>query len=534
MGNANSSKYNILSNLPPELVLLIVSYLHINDVARCLLVCLRWHEVISNLSPFWINAAVKVIGLTRNAAIRCALSTTFTSPRYFYIAAKKHKMKVKSSRFKYSMVDFQCSEQLLFTNCLNIRGNVLVRTRKVKDGDKQKMELVVEKLQEKRGHVKSVNSICTFPICRDPNQGQWSPGIVWAHVDDDCLLWVTTDGVWNGHDLKADLRLFSWKDHLLRDGHGVNISCCDKCFLTVAAYWSPVSPSEKSHISTCSLQLVKLGSKDEESTLKPILFWKSFRAEHNHSVFVDHDSRYWIRKGFVLSESRTKCDGVCESHKIILQCDCCTTIQRLQMPEVTLTDPKCIHCHYALEYGENRRQSSEIALSSDIQLMGMVSNRRLRVWELKEFSKEIPTQMISSGALTCLQTCSSVKLVALGHIYSVIACLTGAHLMDYKLNVVLTQTGETLIEYRRIEKFYNWSFCCQIDPLHRFEFLHDQDSEWLDDIQHSIPITPFSTLHNHHGRIHLESVSLSCSNKPNLFQSWRRHWRCAINHAYRN
>ena len=528
MGNANSSKFNILSNLPPELVLLIISYLHINDVAHCLLVCSRWHEVISYLSPYWISVAVRVIGLSKNAATRCASLSTFTSPRSFYIAAKKHKVKVKSMRFKYSMVDLQPSEEVLYTNYLSVRGNVLVRTQKVIDSDGQKMELVVEKLQRKNyGNVQSIASICTLPIC----QGPWSSGIVWAQVARGCLFWVTTDGVWNGHDLKADRRLFCWKEHLLRDGHGVCITCCDNCFLTVVAYWSPVSPSEKSHLSTCSLQIVKLGSRDGESTSEQILPWKSFQTNHNHRVFVNHDSRYWIRQGFVLSDSETKCDGVCDSHKIVLQSDCCTTIQRLQMPEAKLTDPKCIHCHYSLESRElrNVNQNSKVALSSDSQLMGMVFNRRLYVWKLKE---QIATQLISSGSLTCVQMSNVVNLVALGHVYSVVAYLTGTHVMDYTLHVILTQTGETLIEYRRIEKFYNWSFCCQLDPLHRFDFLCDHDSEWLDDVQHSIPAMPLSTVHNHHGRVHLESVALS-SDKPNLFQSWRRHWRCAINHAYR-
>ena len=169
-------------------------------------------------------------------------------------------------------------------------------------------------------------------------------------------------------------------------------------------------------------------------------------------------------------------------------------------------------------------------ISSDESLLGQVINTRLCVWSNKpKHSKEKTLELIGNPRLTqaYTHTSSSAKLVALGHILTVIAYMDSGHLLDYKLQILQTNTGNVLSEFRRIERFFNWSLCCQIDPLHRFYFMQDNE-QWLNDVRAQAPPT-LITVHNHHGRVHMEALHL----RKTVEQTWRKYWRCAINYGLR-
>ena len=50
--------FEFISNLPPEVVLKITSYLPVRDVLRCLAVCRSWKEILEvrEMTPFWRRA----------------------------------------------------------------------------------------------------------------------------------------------------------------------------------------------------------------------------------------------------------------------------------------------------------------------------------------------------------------------------------------------------------------------------------------------------------------------------------------------
>ena len=540
MGNS-SAKFDILSHLPPELVLAIISCLHLKDVTKCLLVCRQWNKVISNLGSYWRSEAGRVIGLSKNAINRC--SHSFSTPRDFYVAAVKHKSVVKSIKFKCSQIELSTlstDEPSVFTHCLFARDGMLVQTQKISvanHNQKYQCSLSLEKVEST---CRNSQSVCSLPL--DPNDC----AIAWAYASKNFLFWVTRNGTWNGYDLRTDTELFHWRGHLLKDGQGVGIGCCEKCLLVVATHWYPTSSNQSTHNSTFSMQIAKLcvGDSDngeEDPGVKNVLPWEIFRMNHKHSCFVNHDSRYWIRELLVLPNSENKGEeGICQSHGIILQCDCCTVTQSFTMPGKQLTKPTCLNCQYSLNCDQEndttevstRRLSSKVCLSSDKQLLGMVFDNKLHVWKCRDNQESMHTELLSVAALTRKQTsaCNEVKLAALGHIFSIVGYLDDMHLMDYKLHIVSTQTGETLSQYRRVEKFYDWSFCCRVDPLHKFYFVCDQENDdWLNDIQCNVPDAPIMTLHNHYGRINVEAVALSKTAK----QGWRKYWRCALNPIFR-
>lgn len=537
MGNS-PAKFDILSHLPPELVLVIISYLRLNDVTRCLLVCRQWNNVISNLGPYWRNAAVRVIGLSRDAISRC--SESFITPKEFYVAAMKHKSRVKSIKLKSSRIELPTDVPSLFTHCLFAKDGMLVQIQKIEvsgnQNQKNKWELSLETVEST---CRNSQRICSLPL--HPNDC----AVVWAFASRDFLFWVTRNGSWNGYDLRADTELFHWSGHLLKDGQGVTISCCEKCFLVVATHWHPTPPKQSICHSTHSMQIVKMcvggsGTSRETPAVIEVLPWEIFRTNHSHGTYVNHDSRYWIRELLVLPGTDQKEEEeICQSHNIIMQCDCCTVVQSLSMPMKELSKPTCLHCQFNLQSSQVndttkpsvRNLSSEVCLSSDAQLLGMVFSNKLHVWKCRENTDSKFTQLLSHSTLTRNETgtCNRVKLVALGHVFSIVGYLDDTYMMDYRLHIISTQTGELLSEYRRIEKFYDWNLCCQVDPLHKFHFLCEGSDGWLNEIQCNIPEAPVVTVHNHHGKINVEAVVL---NKTSA-QGWRKHWRCALNPIFR-
>ena len=192
----------------------------------------------------------------------------------------------------------------------------------------------------------------------------------------------------------------------------------------------------------------------------------------------------------------------------------------------------CVNCTYGLKYSnENlekhctRNVSSEVNFSSDESLMGTVFKNELHVWKFSPVCASTNTsiELISKATLKRKNGPSnSIRLVALGHNLSIIGYHNNIYVMDYHLHIIMSHSGEVMMEFRRIERLYDWSLCCQIDPLHRFYFM-TLGEEWLNNVQYNdiIPATPIVTLHNHHGQMHVEAIQ---HYKPE--QCWRKHRRC--------
>lgn len=542
MGNITGApKFDIVSILPVELVLEIVSYLSLQEVARCTLVSRKWNQVIANLTPVWCCAASRTVGLSKTTFSTSVES--FTSPKQFLVMAMRHTDGVKNIRLIPTHVYHSIPNEVQFTQCLEAKQTSVIHIRKLNQTDitQPRFELVVNKLtntNKSQGQVVSQN-IATLPIA---NRSR----IVWAHVSDKDLYWVSTSGVWCRYDLSAKKTLVTMKTPLLKEGRGVTVAKCKTCSMVVASHW--FSTTQDNH-SAYAVQVQNI-SMDDRLTQGSLVQWKVVQKTHTHELFVNHDSRYWLREGFVVSNKLTKTHGVCHSHTLVLQADSCTMVQTLETfanPEdnksvkVEFGKPYCINCdHHLLPKKDIPNGvcsiSSEVTLSSDETLLGQVLANRLHVWQLKNLKEKdsllesLDLKLMSNSVIFQNQTgvCNSVRLVALGHVLSIIAYTDTSYLMVYTLKIVQTHTGVVLSEFRRIEKFYDWSFCCQIDPFHKFYFMCGDD-QWLNDIQSRVPESLVTTIHNHYGKIHIETLQL----KETAIQSWRKHWRCAINYGLR-
>ena len=574
MGNS-SVKFDVISNLPRELVAVIICRLSQRDVANCLLVSHSWNEIIRNLAPYWWSAIEKHVGLSREAIVRSAAS--FSTPKALFIAAKKYKAQVGSNKLRSSPVDSFDSPamaDLQFTLCMEAKEMTIIRSQKVKEKDIDGIPnqnfncqygLLVERVNQFHssdcGTELEIEPIAAFPLVNDSS-------VAWAHVAADNVYWVTRRGIWRGVNYKSQEEIFLWKNNLLNNGCGVTVACCKDCSMLVASQWMPLAEDTVNQ-SAYALQVVSLGYTGNEGEEKrggkprELVSWKMFQTHHNHPLFLHHDSRYWTRETLIISKShgRQKIGTLCHKHILVVQSDRCTVIHTIKTEEANLAQTstgsqdthaqqeqvkigagKCINCTYGLKYSNESGQethytrniSSAINVSSDESLLGMVFRKKLHVWKFLPDSATNDTDKNAIEPISKAKTESSdnggtgasnsIRLVALGHNLSIIAYLNDTYVMDYRLNVVLTYTGEILMEFRRIERFYNWSLCCQVDPLHKFYFMM-LDEEWLNNIQLNSPVpsTPIVTLHNHHGRLHAEAIQCY---KPG--QSWRKHWKCFI------
>ena len=422
-----------------------------------------------------------------------------------------------------------------------------------------------------------IEPVATFPLVNDAS-------VAWAHVAGDNVYWVTRHGIWRGINYKSQEEIFSWKNNLLNNGCGVTVACCKDCSMLVASQWMTLSEGDSTNNkSAYALQVVSLAStkekvKEEEEEEgekiggKPreLVSWKIFKANHSHPLCLHHDSRYWIRETLITSKShsgRQKTGTLCHKHTLVVQSDRCTVLHTIEVENtnnvisaqatkglqqdvhIRIGAGECINCTYNLKYsdesgGQNkhtyntRNISSAVNISSDESLLGMVFKKELHVWK---FLLDSVTGNTKNTAATGLELTSkaslksksesstgtggasnSITLVALGHNLSIVAYRNDTYVMDYRVNVVMTHTGEILMEFRRIERFYDWSLCCQVDPLHKFYFMM-LDEEWLNTIEPNgpIPTTPMVTLHNHHGRLHTEAIQCY---KPE--QTRRKHSKC--------
>lgn len=523
MGNL-SVKFDIVSALPPELVLLIISHLCLKDVTSCLLVCRMWYKVISNLGPYWQNMASNTLGLHSDLVLTSA--PHYATRRDFYLAATKHRRILKASKLKCRRipVDVGTMGHELFTHCLYARGSMIVRTKLNAVG--QGSILLLERLGSSNPHTNvaapySLEPVHSFPLHPISK-------VAWAYTNGSHLFWVTRTGIWNCYDVAEKRRLFCWWRCLLNEGYGVAFSCCDQCFLVVGIHWTPVAVGANSTTTVYSIQVVDLGGMDK----KPREFhsMKTFTVCHSsHCVYVNHDSRYWIREAAVLPQSEKKHEGLCQEHMLIVQCDCCMVIQKISMPDCKLSSPQCINC-YSLQELESKRShlrshSSRFTLTSDKTKLGVILNGKLHVWKLAEpADNNQDSQSNISGNITTLKLLTSgrlddqpsspnaIELVSLGHVYAIVAYIYDNCLTDYKICIVSTSTGDTLTACRRVARFCDWTTCNHMDPLHKFYFTFGEEGgEWLDDIRWGVPDIPLVTVHNHHGRIYLEAVTVDRS-----------------------
>ena len=527
MGNAHS-KFDIMSNLPPEIVLQILGFLDETSVQRCLLVCRTWQQVIAHLDPYWNDRAVAALGLTRET-VRL-YRPRFPTARLFYMAARRRTLMIQRNNYNFINVDYESVfGGSTVIQCLQTKGGLVVHTVRtnedmwgVDDSYYSQTKIMVHKIESGL-----VSELYCVPV------GPWSVDLVWAYATASHLYWVSQCGAWRSYlvDQEGTVELdFQWRQPLVNDGEGVSMSCCNKCQLVAAVHWGQTRQEQTS----CTLQLTQLQDFTDRNNVEhtpPSTAHIALR--HRHNVYINHDPRQWLREVLVLPTSKETVEGRCLSHKLVLQCDCCAVMVTFHYPGPVFTSQCCIHCSSNLTYSHPdiltaiRETSSEVCLSADQSLLGMVFDNSIVVHQISDL--ESTPNLFSRAPLHQRPAvlCNGVKTVAVGKIYSLVCYENKVCLMDYQVHIVLNQTGQTLSKLVRTENLRRQHID---DPLHRL-YLLAQDEEWLNDLHSDLPLVPMIAIHNTHGCMIVESTGAKRTRSPH---QWRQHWTRAINYTFRN
>ena len=106
MGNkwiSACAKRDFVLELPPEVCVVVLSFLRLSEVLTCLLVCRRWRDTILKLSLYWTNQIQK-LGMR---APKGSLLPPLASYKDFYLAAKRY-------RFEVEALEVECVQPACF------------------------------------------------------------------------------------------------------------------------------------------------------------------------------------------------------------------------------------------------------------------------------------------------------------------------------------------------------------------------------------------------------------------------------------
>lgn len=497
MGNLNSCKIDIIGNVPEEVAFLILRFVQLQDIARCVLVCKRWKALVSQ-GPLWDKIA-KSRGFFFHA-IRRSCPAEYGSYRDLFIALQMRQSQIMSAGFT--------SHRFVTLQGLPSRCNVewsdaetLVRTECLDEGTR----LVVESFDLNGQYSQSRLLV------------QSSSAPVWSHASPRAVYVATKDGVWRGYD-RSDRRLiFQWRGRLL-NGEGLTFGCCRSCMLVVAACWVPsTNPGSLS----CHFQAVQLYA--DGSAPDDVVPLRTLWTHHqDHDTTVKHDANFWTRKVIVLPGA----EGVakCSSHRIILQCDSCTILHSLEIRprQVQFGKELCLDCAFvatnATLVGEGRgggrggsqcHHTSTVRMSCDDTFLAAVSNNRLCVWEVGQRPRLVSCVTLAPPVGTC-----AVHLAGVGNTLALVVYITPrSSVAGYILQVVNVSTGQVVRQFERAKEKYTWNHDRLPDMPHITCFAHRPDERWLSDITCDVPSPVLWALHSYCGLLHVEAVFLDVTAK---------------------
>ena len=476
---------DFITELPPEVVARILSYLDVRDLLHCRAVSREWRENLEGHEQCWENACQQA-GLSQ-----CKIheySSRFSLPT-IAAAVLKHRHWVTSSHSTVDSLvgstDFNLRRvlHLLITSgpsnatCFLGHGFVTVGlqppvdVRSVCTASKAMKKVTshshnpeLDLIAKKKGR----RNLLSYALTASNG---W---ITWGKASPDYILFFTLRGKWIGYSPLTDEVLLEWEGGssgprgLLLGGHGggscYNISCCEKCFLVVT------TEALFNSSPTWELQILKLGKGEvqpEVVDMRTILV----KLQQEEKVLQ------WVlfpdlqRLDLAWEEMEP---DFCPHHNLICICDTGISVYKidLTMPEPKLIQKACqvkiptCRCHVLhLETGLPCITSAQ--LSADNHLLGlMVKPFHFYVWSTQTW--ELLTTTHLSWVHTTVDTS---RVIAVGHIYSVVA--TFEPIPGGNLHIVSTATGELLCERQSRVQWYAYQ---------GLDFVQLINENWLNDI----------------------------------------------------
>ena len=461
-------KVDFISELPPEVVLNIAYHLELEDAVNCLLVCHSWRDVLSDLEPFWRQACFR-FGLSE-AVVR-KLMPRYESSKSLLLAAKRHRGLLYATPPQMRTITESCPYNV-HRVCQYIRGEDMVS---VIYQDFRPRQILVETLQHSSVQQKLLIQLSSYTTAENR--------IVWCHLFPDFLYCAMASGVWSVYYTQlSQVPLLGWKSEPLYDPEQ-RVSCCLSCHMVCTCklvcchnqepYWDVriISVDERAALECVDLK--KRGVKYQKANLQTIVKFKLFAT--NKEITARQSSSAEKKVTLLSGTSERHPRGHCLSHRLLLQWANVISAHHLTIDgrrTLTSTTPECeyiVPCdpkHIELAVVHNHGLNSEFETSSDRQLIGMLFQSHLFVWDV-DTGEEISVAEIVLDKYQFEQ----MTLIALGHIYS----LVGLEFSKVLL-VVANSTGEVVLRCTNFARKH----CTMLSPY--IDFLTAVRTDWLSDL----------------------------------------------------
>ena len=457
--------------LPPEVVLAIALNLNLDVIACCLLVSKRWCRLLSGLEPYWIQACT-AFGLSDT--VLKSYITRYKNTKSILFAARKHRQFIVDSPQTCTTLTEGYPYNVHYV-CHYARESTIVGTIY---RDFRPCEIVLKAVN----HASITRMLTIVPKFSPVAQNR----TCWARILPSVLLHVTASGIWSIHDLSRNgLLTMQWRGEPIYDSD-VRFAVCESCF-TICTSKLVNSHNQPAHWDIH----VTIPGKDNVVNAGKVL--SSSQQTHRPSVVkfkleagvqdLSIKKTSTCRKSALLfpSSTQTNSKGSCTKHRLLLQCaDEIFTYKLVGTSDETNDKRHILTYHPELNYSftsglstvnslpasRNIGLSTEMVLSPNQQLVGIVYQSQLVVWERRT------AQLVSHVHITLDSYIhEQMHLVSLGQMYSLIGLEFSSSLI-----VIVTHTGQIVREFTDFAEKHS----SLVPPY--IEFLGVVQDSWLSDI----------------------------------------------------
>lgn len=445
---------DFLTHLPADLSEKIISYLSMDDVLNCLLVCKSWNRVVSGCSSYWQSSANN-IGLS--PLFLEERITKYKGVKGVCISALNHQKYVRSLVPRSIVVARSLATS---SSSYMYAGNGIALRYKELNAHAQ---IVIERMNTPHSMVELTSFTMTA----------FSSRVKWVAASNNYILWKQIDGKWNGYDLSSsDSERERWDDEPVSQGFH-SISFCHKCHLV------GIGSEAEDDCEVWDLQVIKLieGTSTARKMVYPLPLERIQKLGEKKRHFLGG-------KVIILPEKGQKDrKGFCCTHRVLLQVDNIIAVHRLQsldetehlmvvhqlLPDARLSKPLYILRAQAEQHPLDpdvlgSRGPPAFCMSADQKRIGVMHDSYLYVWNLESYKEESCVDLINLNLPT------DTKCIALGSVYAVLASNSWGFCV-----VIVTRTGEVLLHGSLDETTFDPSAY----RTSRFSFYPPLRQEWL-------------------------------------------------------
>ena len=468
---------DFLTHLPSDLSGRITSYLSIEDVLNCLLVCKSWNHILGDCTEYWQTFA-KNIGLT-DLFVKEKWQK-YGGLKSLCISALGHRKYVQSLVSRAIVLARSPDD----SGCSYVYAGHGIALRYEEVNSNSHSVVIIERMNTPHSMVQ----VASFAM------SAYSSRVKWAAASDNYVLWKQLDGKWNGCSTNSAGELDTWDDDPVSQAFH-SITFCHKCRLIA------IMCEAEDDCEVWDLQVVKLvrGKTAPRKMVYPI------PLEQIQKVGVIKKRHFPGGEVTLLSEVPQKKAGrgFCQSHRLLLQVDGCIAIHTLEamdtdhmmlihhlLPDSKLSKPLHVFRPSNDEaltmdiMDVSSREPPSFCLSSNCKLVGVVQECYLYVWNVDTYQEESRADLID------LNLPNDTQCIALGSVYTILASNSWG-----TCAVVATRTGELLVQGKLPESTFNPSAY----RSSRYTFHPPLRQDWLSGFDY-FDFWPLSLVFDHYAK----------------------------------